>query len=577
MKPNAPKRCTPCTRLRITKNQQLRQLISRQKARYSQEVEIIINQEEAGETKRKKMMKKNNFYLLTLIVITTWLSACNNNDITAPEQVNTQAPILRGSIGQLSESKSISSTKSGVIEDNNEYSNGEQFYWVNGDKVKMLFFLDGDISKDPQILEYTANVPSGKPNSCDFTTSGSLSEGEYTTYGLYPADGWSNIAGKWTASASSEALIQTDATSQHIGKAMFMKGRAANITVGAEGTAPMDMNFKHLGAAVRLRITNQGPTSLNPELLSVKLSTAGGSELFPQVAHLSSIDDTELDVETRLAELEVTVNQPFPATPSYFDVFMPMLATGQASSGERLIISGRSRYTEGSTPIEKTETYTPSGGIPFSFISSDVDSHGFEAGKSYYFNLKNEAVSEGNIIFNDADFKAELIKNDNIDLNKDDEISYAEAASYAGEIDLSMKTKVDDIREIQYFTNISELNCSYSNISSLDVSKNTKLTTLDCSNNSKINSLDVSKNTLIKHLSCYKTEISTLDISKIPELDYLSCSNTNISELDVSLNTKLSTLHAKDTPTLRIKVNTTQYNNIPAGWVIDADDTYYTE
>ena len=48
---------------------------------------------------------------------------------------------------------------------------------------------------------------------------------------------------------------------------------------------------------------------------------------------------------------------------------------------------------------------------------------------------------------------------------------------------------------------VTELNCSFSSLTSLDVSKNTALINLDCSANG-LTSLDVSKNTALEILNC---------------------------------------------------------------------------
>ena len=105
-------------------------------------------------------------------------------------------------------------------------------------------------------------------------------------------------------------------------------------------------------------------------------------------------------------------------------------------------------------------------------------------------------------------------------------------------LDLS-KLGITSLEGIQYFTALKDLNCSYCNLSSLDVSHNTALEALYCSNN-KLSSLDVSNNTALKYLNCGSNNLSSLDVSHNTALVDLDCSfNYHLSSLDVSHNDAL--------------------------------------
>ncbi|MDO4225174.1 MAG: hypothetical protein Q4C75_04720, partial [Bergeyella zoohelcum] len=82
----------------------------------------------------------------------------------------------------------------------------------------------------------------------------------------------------------------------------------------------------------------------------------------------------------------------------------------------------------------------------------------------------------------DTNFKKELLFNTSIDTNKDRAISYGEARAYKGKIDVSYK-QIKDLTGIEAFVNITELYCYNNQLTSLDVSKNTALTSLGCSSN----------------------------------------------------------------------------------------------
>jgi hypothetical protein len=142
----------------------------------------------------------------------------------------------------------------------------------------------------------------------------------------------------------------------------------------------------------------------------------------------------------------------------------------------------------------------------------------------------------------DANFKAELINNNSINTNSDTEIQISEALAYSGTIDVSSKG-ISDLTGIEAFTQISELNCSFNQLSSLDISNNTNLTFLDCGYNSNISTLNVLNNTSLTYLHCGQNSISTLDLSNNISLETLFCFNNELTNLDVSLNTSLLILY----------------------------------
>ena len=75
-------------------------------------------------------------------------------------------------------------------------------------------------------------------------------------------------------------------------------------------------------------------------------------------------------------------------------------------------------------------------------------------------------------------------------------------------------------------------------LTSLDVSRSTKLTFLECRWN-QLTALDVSRNTALKTLSCDNNQLTTLDVSKNTALKELSIRNNQLTTLDVSHNTAL--------------------------------------
>lgn len=119
------------------------------------------------------------------------------------------------------------------------------------------------------------------------------------------------------------------------------------------------------------------------------------------------------------------------------------------------------------------------------------------------------------------------------------------------------------LQGIEYFAELTDLNCSKNQLAELDISHNTALTTLDCQSNqlttlhltkntalttlncnsNQLKTLDVSKNTNLAHLNCYSNQLTTLDVSKNTNLLHLNCSDNQLTTLDVSKHGRLLYLY----------------------------------
>jgi len=109
-----------------------------------------------------------------------------------------------------------------------------------------------------------------------------------------------------------------------------------------------------------------------------------------------------------------------------------------------------------------------------------------------------------------------------------------------------------DLTGIEDFDSLQILECSYNNLTALDLSSNTTLTSLDCNNNQLI-SLDL--NTTITYLNCNNNQLSTLDVSMNTALISLHCDSNNIISLDISNNLALSNLRCGYNQLVTLDVN----------------------
>jgi Leucine-rich repeat (LRR) protein len=101
---------------------------------------------------------------------------------------------------------------------------------------------------------------------------------------------------------------------------------------------------------------------------------------------------------------------------------------------------------------------------------------------------------------------------------------------------------ISDLTGIQDFKALTQLICSFNNLTSLDVSQNTALLTLNCFSN-KITSLNISTNTLLDNLNCASNLLTVLDISAIRNVRILNCYDNKLKVLDLKNNTNLSSLN----------------------------------
>ncbi|MBO4580490.1 MAG: S-layer homology domain-containing protein [Clostridiales bacterium] len=150
------------------------------------------------------------------------------------------------------------------------------------------------------------------------------------------------------------------------------------------------------------------------------------------------------------------------------------------------------------------------------------------------------------------------------DFNEDGKLSEAEIGD-ANRIEIDQKS-VKNLKGIEYFPELTYLSCIGNGLTSIDVSKNTKLKTLKCDMNgltslnvknnknleelscwsNKIGSLDVGANTKLTELACGINQLKSLDVSKCTLIKTLSCSGNKISSLNLKQNTKLETLYCSD-------------------------------
>ncbi len=120
------------------------------------------------------------------------------------------------------------------------------------------------------------------------------------------------------------------------------------------------------------------------------------------------------------------------------------------------------------------------------------------------------------------------------------------------ELDLN-SLNIADLTGIEYFTQLTNLNCFNNKITSVDLSANTKLQELYLGNN-KLTSIDLSANTQLQVLHLHNNQLnSSLNVATHSQLRTLwvhnnssliavNCSNCNLTDFNVSNCTSMTTL-----------------------------------
>jgi len=154
------------------------------------------------------------------------------------------------------------------------------------------------------------------------------------------------------------------------------------------------------------------------------------------------------------------------------------------------------------------------------------------------------------ITFKDESLKSIIVMQ--FDTDGDSEISLDEA-QYITELDISFAnlTSLDDI---EYFSNLTHLNCSGNELTSLDISRNTFIKELLCSSN-QLTKLDLSGYDSLKTLYCADNQIETLDTSNNIHLTEFSCAENHIAKLDITKNTALANFFCNGNNIITIDVS----------------------
>jgi len=148
------------------------------------------------------------------------------------------------------------------------------------------------------------------------------------------------------------------------------------------------------------------------------------------------------------------------------------------------------------------------------------------------------------------------------------------AAFFTGLTKLNyLNCSYNDLTELNITNNpaMEYLECAFNGLSELDVSNNILLQYLSFGNND-LTELDITNNTALQHLSCFYNRLTELDVTNNIAIKHLTCAFNSITQLDITNNTALTRLDCCYTILTELDIT----NNLSLQY-LNCEYTYLTE
>jgi Leucine-rich repeat (LRR) protein/putative cell wall-binding protein len=155
--------------------------------------------------------------------------------------------------------------------------------------------------------------------------------------------------------------------------------------------------------------------------------------------------------------------------------------------------------------------------------------------------LATEDVPINATTFPDDNFRAWLLNTNNINGAGSDALLTSEEIAGITNINIASKN-IADLTGVEHFASLEYLSCDYNQLTFLNLSGCTTLTSLSCDNN-QLTSLNLSGCTSLTRLDCPSNQLTTLDLSGCTSLTSLSCYDNQLTSLDLSNLTTLTSLY----------------------------------
>lgn len=447
---------------------------------------------------------------ITLAALTLLLAACGNEEILENNENGAAAKV------PMTFTAEEAQTRTSLGED------GHVVNWTEGDRVAIY---DGTNELCP------FNVIDINGSTATLTGQAALTE-TYTAF--YPQANATNI--------TNEAITFTLPTTQTAKSGSFGEGMNPSWAQTTKGGNTFQ--FKNLGALVKFTVGEDGFSGISALTLS---SNDGADKLAGSMTYTIDAESGQGTLAANDgASTTVTLNGNFEVGQQYYFVVAP----GTMEKG--ILMSYKI------------------GDVTYQLVTANQVN--FEAGK--ITNLGT--LDKGKFIqafTNTALIKAveEAVRDIGWMVNPDGSVTLTDENKEKIEAvtKLSLLGKeLSDLSGIELFSNLTYLDCSRNKLTTLDVSKLTKLntldcnrnelntlifgtgltqlTTLDCNTNMSLAKLDISSLTALKVLDCSLTRLETLDLKGLKSLATLTCRHCQLTRLNVSEQAELTTLQCHE-------------------------------
>ena len=435
---------------------------------------------------------KHLFGALPLVALALSFTACGNDE-TFGEPETTPAGNQVTMTFTANAPAPAAGTRTSLVE-------GTQVYWTHDDVIGVYSCTSEEFNVGEPGSPFTTDLSAAAPTA-SFT--GEATEGALQYIAVYPRDMF--VACMW--SSESTMLGFTLPPVQQAVEGGFATGLNPSLAMTADMGG--DLTFRNLCALVKFRISG-GEAG---ELKSVTLTDLGGTGLSgtAQYGYASSMD---MEMEFVMAAVPyVTLTGPFTTGADYYFVVAP---------------SVDGYYAPAALKNGFSLTFTRQDGTSFTKTASDGigDDTNLAAGMI----LDLGAIDLSGATYREAITNPAFINavGDKVEWEKTGGIVYlTEANKQAIEAVKSLNIEgknLTDISGIEYFTNLTSLDCGNNQLTALPVEKLTNLTNLSCSNN-QLTALSVGSLTNLAVLDCSENRLTELDITSVTSLNNLYCGN----------------------------------------------------
>ena len=417
---------------------------------------------------------------IVLVAAALALAACGNEEILENNE--------SGSTGKvhMTFTAGTPQTRTSLAE------NGHAVNWTQGDLVAIY---DGTET----ICKFEATKVSGSTA----TLEGEAAESDtYTAFYPYTDDG--------TLTLDNTAITFTLPAGQTATAGGFAEGLNPSWAQATDGSK--NLEFQNLCALAKFTVDAEGVTEVTLTANQESDALAGGLTY--------TIADGKLTA-TGSASRSVTMTGTFTRGEEYYFVVAPGTLTG----GITLNYMGEGGKTYVKTTTKQV-TFTAGkitklGALDIANFTEALNAAFANAVEEFNPNIGWRANPDGTVSLDEYN-KFQIIRN--------------------GGPFLPLQNKnITSLAGIEYFTDLETLDCKGNQLTTLDVTKLTKLMFLVCNDN-QLTALDVTGLTSLKNLLCSGNQLTALDVTGLTSLTDLECSDNQLVSLDVSTLEKLEIL-----------------------------------